>query len=495
MEHLLAAVDLGSNSFRLSIGRVSVQNGVKHIYQIDRLKETVRLAAGLNAAKILDDVSIEKAIEVLHRFGERLRSFHPERVRAVATNTFRVARNVPDFLPRAEAALGFPIEVIAGREEARLIYTGVSHTLPASIDKRLVIDIGGGSTEVIIGKGDEPLLISSLYMGCVSYSRQFFPDGVVDAHSMKMAEVAARRELEVITKPYRKMGWSAAFGSSGTAKALFAILKEGHLSDNGITLEGLTRLRDKIIKAGRAIPEDLPGMKVERADVLPGGLAIMRAFFDELHVDRMQTGDGALRLGVLVDLAGREEAHDRRDESVKAFMRRYQIDAKQALRVKTIALNLFTTLLPERTEQDEVRHALSWAADLHEIGLSIAQAGYHKHSAYILNNADTPGFSRVDQSAMALLALAHTGKLSKVQSWVKQREQWLAILCLRLAVLLCRRRMDMPTVPLTVSVKNTSIVVKVDKKWLANHPLTDFSLHGEEEEWSKVNFDFELIPI
>jgi len=472
-----------------------VQNGVKHIYQIDRLKETVRLAAGLNAAKILDDVSIEKAIEVLHRFGERLRSFHPERVRAVATNTFRVARNVPDFLPRAEAALGFPIEVIAGREEARLIYTGVSHTLPASIDKRLVIDIGGGSTEVIIGKGDEPLLISSLYMGCVSYSRQFFPDGVVDAHSMKMAEVAARRELEVITKPYRKMGWSAAFGSSGTAKALFAILKEGHLSDNGITLEGLTRLRDKIIKAGRAIPEDLPGMKVERADVLPGGLAIMRAFFDELHVDRMQTGDGALRLGVLVDLAGREEAHDRRDESVKAFMRRYQIDAKQALRVKTIALNLFTTLLPERTEQDEVRHALSWAADLHEIGLSIAQAGYHKHSAYILNNADMPGFSRVDQSAMALLALAHTGKLSKVQSWVKQREQWLAILCLRLAVLLCRRRMDMPTVPLTVSVKNTSIVVKVDKKWLANHPLTDFSLHGEEEEWSKVNFDFELIPI
>ena len=495
MEHLLAAVDLGSNSFRLSIGRVSVQNGVKHIYQIDRLKETVRLAAGLNAAKILDDVSIEKAIEVLHRFGERLRSFHPERVRAVATNTFRVARNVPDFLPRAEAALGFPIEVIAGREEARLIYTGVSHTLPASIDKRLVIDIGGGSTEVIIGKGDEPLLISSLYMGCVSYSRQFFPDGVVDAHSMKMAEVAARRELEVITKPYRKMGWSAAFGSSGTAKALFAILKEGHLSDNGITLEGLTRLRDKIIKAGRAIPEDLPGMKVERADVLPGGLAIMRAFFDELHVDRMQTGDGALRLGVLVDLAGREEARDRRDESVKAFMRRYQIDAKQALRVKTIALNLFTTLLPERTEQDEVRHALSWAADLHEIGLSIAQAGYHKHSAYILNNADMPGFSRVDQSAMALLALAHTGKLSKVQSWVKQREQWLAILCLRLAVLLCRRRMDMPTVPLTVSVKNTSIVVKVDKKWLANHPLTDFSLHGEEEEWSKVNFDFELIPI
>jgi exopolyphosphatase/guanosine-5'-triphosphate,3'-diphosphate pyrophosphatase len=227
MEHLLAAVDLGSNSFRLSIGRVAEQNGAKHIYQIDRLKETVRLAAGLNSAKILNDESVERAIEVLKRFGERLRSFHPDRVRAVATNTFRVARNVADFLPRAEAALGFPIEVIAGREEARLIYSGVSHTLPISTDRRLVIDIGGGSTEIIIGRGDEPLLTSSLYMGCVSYSRKFFPEGVIDVYSMKQAELAARREIEVITKPYRKMGWDAAFGSSGTAKALYAILTEG----------------------------------------------------------------------------------------------------------------------------------------------------------------------------------------------------------------------------------------------------------------------------
>ena len=203
MEHLLAAVDLGSNSFRLSIGRVVEQNGAKHIYQIDRLKETVRLAAGLNPDKTLTSEAIERAIEVLQRFGERLRSFHPDRVRAVATNTFRVARNVADFLPRAEAALGFPIEVIAGREEARLIYSGVSYTLPNTDEKRLVIDIGGGSTEVIIGKGDEPVLMSSLYMGCVSFSRRFFPDGIVDAYNMNMAEVAARREIEVITKPYR----------------------------------------------------------------------------------------------------------------------------------------------------------------------------------------------------------------------------------------------------------------------------------------------------
>jgi exopolyphosphatase/guanosine-5'-triphosphate,3'-diphosphate pyrophosphatase len=495
MEQLLAAVDLGSNSFRLSIGRVAEQNGVKHIYQIDILKETVRLAAGLDASKILNDESIERAIEVLSRLSERLRSFHPDRVRAVATNTFRVARNVPDFLPRAEAALGFPIEVIAGREEARLIYAGVSHTLPVSDEKRLVIDIGGGSTEVIIGKGDEPILMNSLYMGCVSYSRKFFPDGSVDNYAMKLAEVAARREIEVITKPYRKMGWDTALGSSGTAKALYAILTDSRLSTGGITREGLERLKTKIIRTGRVIPDELPGIKMERADVLTGGLAIMSAFFDEMKVDIMQPGEGALRLGVLVDMAGREESHDRRDVSVIAFMRRYQVDLRQATRVKRMALSLFDSLYPEKSPQDELRHTLSWAADLHEVGVSIAQAGYHKHSAYILNNADMPGFSRVDQSQLGLFVLAHTGKLSKAQSLVKTRDQWLTILCLRMAVLLSRRREDIAKLPVSISVKGTSIVARVDKKWLSTHPLTDFSLHGEETEWDKVSFDFELIPI
>jgi exopolyphosphatase/guanosine-5'-triphosphate,3'-diphosphate pyrophosphatase len=248
MDQLLAAVDLGSNSFRLSIGRIVQQDGTPQIYQIDRLKETVRLAAGLDSEKRLDE-AIDRAIAVLERFGDRLRSFHPNRVRAVATNTFRVARNTRDFLPRAEAALGFPIEVIAGREEARLIFSGVVHTLPPSPNKRLVIDIGGGSTEVIIGKGHEPSLMSSLYMGCVSYSRQFFSDGVVDAHQMKQAELAARREIEVIAKQYRKMGWKEAYGSSGTAKALFAILTECRFSDRGITRAGLNKLKDRIIRS------------------------------------------------------------------------------------------------------------------------------------------------------------------------------------------------------------------------------------------------------
>jgi len=493
MDHLLAAVDLGSNSFRLSIGRVINQDGAAQIYQIDRLKETVRLAAGLDPSKHLGEDAIERAIAVLERFGERLRSFHPNRVRAVATNTFRVARNTPDFLPRAQAALGFPIEVIAGREEARLIFSGVAHTLTPSSSRRLVIDIGGGSTEIIIGKGFEPSLMSSLYMGCVSYSRQFFPDGVVDAHQMKLAELAARRELEVIAKQYRKTGWKEAYGSSGTAKALYAILTEGGMSSRGITRAGLARLRERIIRAGRVIPEELPGIKVERADVLPGGLAIMSAAFDELGIDIMRPGDGALRLGVLYDLLGRDAAHDKRDESVSLFMKRYHVDAAQARRVRQAALAFLDELLPADAGRQDLAHALGWAADLHEIGLSIAHNTYHKHTAYVLENADMPGFSHADQSLLALLALGHQGKLGKLQSLVHSREQWLAILCLRLAVLLFRRREDQERLPLSVSVKDYSIVVTVDRDWLGAHPLTDFTLRTEESEWRKVGFSFELL--
>lgn len=494
MDHLLAAVDLGSNSFRLSIGRVVQQDGGAQIYQIDRLKETVRLAAGLDANKQLRPDAIERAVAVLERFGERLRSFHPNRVRAVATNTFRVARNTKDFMPLAEAALGFPIEVIAGREEARLIYLGVMHTLPPSPNKRLVIDIGGGSTEVIIGKGFEPTLMSSLYMGCVSYSRQFFGDGVVDARQMKLAELAARREIEVIAKQYRKTGWKEAYGSSGTAKALYAILGECGFSRTGITRAGMNKLKDRIIRSGRVIPSELPGIKLERADVLPGGLAIMGALFDELGIDVMHTGDGALRLGVLYDLLGRDDRHDKRDESVRQFMKRYHVDANQARRVREAALAFFDELLPQDSdESDELRRAVGWAADLHEVGQSIAHNTYHKHTAYVLENADMPGFSQADQQLLALLALGHQGKLVKLENLVRQRSHWIAILCLRLAALLFRRREDVSPLPLRVSVRDQSIVVRVDAGWLAGHPLTDFTLRAEESEWRKVGFSFELL--
>ncbi|MNS81251.1 Exopolyphosphatase [compost metagenome] len=310
---------------------------------------------------------------------------------------------------------------------------------------------------------------------------------------MKQAELAARREIEVIAKQYRKMGWKEAYGSSGTAKALFAILTESRFSDRGITRAGLAKLKDRIVRSGRVIPSELPGIKIERSDVLPGGLAIMSALFDELGIDVMHTGDGALRLGVLYDLLGRDDEHDKRDESVRQFMKRYHVDVNQARRVRHAALTLFDAMFPEGQERAELRPALGWAADLHEVGVSIAHNAYHKHTAYVLENADMPGFSRADQQLLALLALGHQGKLTKLEPLIRTRAQWKAILSLRLAVLLFRRRGEIEPLPLTASVRESSIVVRVNRDWLTQHPLSDFTLRAEEAEWNKVGFSFELL--
>lgn len=493
MDHLLAAVDLGSNSFRLSIGRVVQQDGNAQIYAIDRLKESVRLAAGLNNDKVIEDEAIQRAITVLKRFGERLQGFHPNRVRAVATNTFRIARNVDQILPLAEEALGFPIEVISGQEEARLIFSGITNELPPSGNNRLMIDIGGGSTEVIIGRGFQPLHTSSLYMGCVSYTRRFFPDGIITEARMQEAQIAARRELEAISKRYRKTGWQEAYGSSGTAKGLIAVLQEGGMSKKGITLEGLEKLKDKLIRDGKVIMSELPGLKHDRSLVLAGGLAIMMAAFKELKIKAMGPGEGALRVGVLYDLLGRDSDHDKRHETVRQFIKRYHVDVRQSARVKRAAMNFFKQLeLPDNTEVQDLERTLGWAADLHEVGISIAHAEYHKHSAYILQHADMPGFSNDDQFLLARLALGHHGKLSKFPTQEPTRNRWLTLLCLRLAVLLARRREDHEQLPIAISVKGNDVRVKVDKNWLATHPLSEYSLLGEQEEWNKGEFNFEL---
>jgi exopolyphosphatase/guanosine-5'-triphosphate,3'-diphosphate pyrophosphatase len=493
MDHLLAAVDLGSNSFRLSIGRVIEHDGIAQIYAIDRLKESVRLAAGLDGGKYLDDASIARAITVLKRFGERLEGFHPNRVRAVATNTFRVARNTPDILPRAEAALGFPIEVISGHEEARLIFSGVINELRPSENRRLVIDIGGGSTEIIIGKGYEPLHLASLYMGCVSYSQRFFPDGRITAQRMAQATLAAQQELQGIARQYRKTGWQEAYGSSGTAKGLYAVLTGTGMARHGITLEGMRRLEAKLVGDGRVVIDELAGLKEERAPVLAGGLTIMMAAFQELGIDTMAPGDGALRVGVLYDLLGRDSKHDKRDETIRQFIKRYHVDTKQSARVKALALHFFEQAgLPEGPAKQDLARTLAWAADMHEIGFSIAHADYHKHGAYMLGHADMPGFSNDDQTLLAMLVMGHQGKLNKLRSHEPAREKWIALLCLRLAVLLLRRRENLAAVPVRLDVNGDTIRVHAQASWLARHALTEYSLQGEMREWNKTRFTFEL---
>ncbi|HEX5126917.1 MAG TPA: exopolyphosphatase [Rhodocyclaceae bacterium] len=495
---LIAAVDLGSNSFRLMVGRVVDDQ----IYELDNLKESVRLAAGLGADKMLDTAAQTRGLDALRRFNERLRGFAPDAVRAVATNTLRVAKNSPEFLVQAEEALGFPIEVIAGREEARLIYVGVAHTLPDPGLQQLVVDIGGGSTEFIIGRNFEPLQLESLYMGCVSYSLRFFPDGSITRHGMHEAVVAARQELQTIVHAYRATGWELAVGSSGSARAICDVLELNGLSPVGITYEGMEKLHSAMIKAGHIDRINLTGLKSDRLPVFTGGFAIMYALFKEFDIDRMVFSDGALRLGVLYDLLGRYHRHDLRDATVHAFVRRYQVDAPQARRVANTALGLLAQVLPEcAATEDNDRRFLDWAALLHEIGLSVAHSSYHKHTAYILANADMPGFSRMDQGRLARLALAHRGKLERVQAMDPNSRDWILILCLRLAVIVHRAREERDALPLRIEADKRSekrggdkrgFVAIASHEWLQNSPLTTAALQDEEQQWARLGKSFRL---
>ena len=487
----IAAVDLGSNSFRLQIGRVVGDQ----IYPMDSLKEPVRLAAGLTTEKTLDDASQQRALAALDRFGERLRCFDRDSVRVVATNTFRVARTTSGFMQSAEEALGFPIEVIGGREEARLIYVGVAHSLPATSRKRLVIDIGGGSTELIIGRGVEPGPMESLYMGCVSYSMRYFPGGKVDKRWFRDAELAAAREIEKISVAYRNVGWDEAIGSSGTARAIADILELNGFNPggvDGITREGLETLRWRLIRAGSAERLNLLGLPRDRLPVLAGGLAIMCAAFTQLEIERMKYAEGALRLGVLYDLLGRFHHRDMRETTVRQFMSRYQVDPKHASRVCKTATSVFQELFGAAAlGSDESLHVLKWAAQLHEIGISIAHSGFHKHGAYIIGSADMPGFSRRDQSRLAQLILGHRGKLEKVAGF-DDDSGWHVLFCLRLAVAFHRGRNNDALPRFRVRFDDDGYRVEMPADWATENPLSAAVLGDEALAWQRIGIGFRI---
>jgi exopolyphosphatase / guanosine-5'-triphosphate,3'-diphosphate pyrophosphatase len=485
---LLAAVDLGSNSFHLQVGRVV--DG--QIYALDSLREMVRLGAGLTSEKRIDRATQVRALEALERIGERLRGLPRGAVRAVGTNTLRVAKNAPQFLREARTALGFPIEVIAGREEARLIYLGAAHAMPPAAHNRLVVDIGGGSTEFIIGRGLEPLLTESLYMGCVSYSLAYFPEGRIEKSRFKKAELAARQEVAGMAGAYRSTGWHEAVGSSGTARALESILRENGYAEEGITRHGLDRLRSQLIKQERADPDRIAGLSKDRAAVIPGGLAIMLAAFDELGIERMAVSEGALRHGVLYDLLGRVQHHDMREATVTQFMRRYHVDSAQAERVRSLALRIFDSLGAEQRELEAERLLLDWAARLAEIGLSVAHAQYHKHSAYILSNADMPGFSRMEQQRLARIVLAHRGKLAKIQDEGLDGSDWALVFALRIAALALRNRIDARFPLLRVAGDEAGYVLDLPQAWLEENPLAAAALDTEVGYWKAVGMKFSV---
>lgn len=476
-----AAVDLGSNSFHL----VVVREEEHGLHVIDRQREMVRLASGLNKKNRITRAASERALECLARFGQRLRGLDSENVRIVGTNALRKAKNSGGFIGLAENALGYSIDIISGVEEARLIYLGVAQTLQGDRGRRMVVDIGGGSTEIIVGDKSNPIYLESLYMGCVSSSEQFFPDGRYTRKRMLKAILNASLELEPCISRLKALKVKDIIGTSGTARAIERVVREEGWSETGITHQSLEKLVEAIIDAGHLDNLTLAGLSNDRQPVFAGGVAVMLAIFKSLKIDFMRISDGALREGVLHDLIGRVRFTDMRASTVIDLMNRHHIDNDQAARVRKTALMLFDQVKHQRLLKRE-RRLLDWAAQLHEIGLMIAHNQYHKHGGYVLHNMDLPGFSRQEQSALSILVRLHRRKFipSLIHDNIYVRSEALSLLIrlLRIAVLINRGRalIDMPQ--LTVRLDSAlNMQLEFAQGWLVDHPLTVADLEQEVE--------------
>ncbi|MGH8290228.1 MAG: exopolyphosphatase [Steroidobacteraceae bacterium] len=478
---VLAAVDLGSNSFHLVVARYS--HG--QLVIIDRLREMVRLAAGVAENGRIDKDAAALALACLQRFGQRLRDMRADSVRVVGTNALRLAHRKQAFLERAREALGHPIQIISGMEEARLIYAGVAHTMPSEPGKRLVADIGGGSTELIIGEGLIPLELESLQMGCVSLSERYFRDGKISAKRIAAARMAARLELEPVQAAFKRRGWDRSAGSSGTVRAIGESIRELDNQAVAITPAGLELVIDYLVQAGHVRELKLAPLTEDRRPVFPGGIAILAEIVAGLGIKEMRIADGAMREGLLYDMVGRYTAEDARDRTVRGMQQRYHVDFAQAERVEATAFDFLGQIREVWKLQGDppAELVLKWASRLHEIGLDVSHSGYHRHGAYLLENADMPGFSREEQRLLARVVGGHRRKLEfegleeLVPPWDRNAIQLIVIL--RLAVLLNRGRSPAALPPIEMSATPKSLEVLFPARWLKDHPLTSADLQQE----------------
>jgi exopolyphosphatase/guanosine-5'-triphosphate,3'-diphosphate pyrophosphatase len=482
---LLAAIDLGSNSFRLEIGRY--EDG--QIHRTEYLKETVRQGNGLDEARNLTPEAMQRGWDCLARFGERLAGFRKAQVRAVATQTLREARNREAFLARGHEVLGFPIDVVSGREEARLIYQGVAHLLPQSDERRLVVDIGGRSTELILGRQLDATMVESYRVGSVGWSMKYFPQGEFTPRAFEEAEVAAKAVLEEAELAYGPGHWDVAYGSSGTIGAVGDVLvAEGR--DGAITRGGLAWLRENLLAARSADKVRLEGLKEDRRAVIGGGISILQAVFDLLQVNEMRAAQGALRHGVLYDLLDRQQGDtDVRSATVGRLSRKFGADAVQAQRVGRVASQLLRQLRRNSdAAEDLARHErkLGWAAQLHEIGSRISHSDYHKHGAYILDNADAPGFAQPELHRLSLLVLGHRGKLRKLEADFEDALFVHQLMCLRLAVILCHARRDPDLKGLQLQGSGQSVTLGLRSDWTTAYPQSAHLLREEAVAWQKT---------
>lgn len=487
-EHQFAAIDLGSNSFHLVLAR---RNERGRLNLVDRRKEYVRLAAGLDEDNNLSIEAQERALATLRRFGERVGEVPHDNFRAVGTNTLRKARNSSDFLRRAQEALGRPIDIISGLEEARLIYRGVALDCDLK-GRRIVIDIGGGSTEIILGEGADAQLMDSLYMGCVSYTRRFFPDGKITAENFRAAELAAGRELGSVVRKYRRK-FEHAVASSGTAGAVYRVIRATGI-DEQITATSLRTLRDRLMQFDRCNEIELPEISRERAQVLPGGLSILIAVCEQLRIGVVERSDFALREGVLVEMQGRAVEEDVSEGTVERLMERFDVDVAHAERVAETALSLFDQVAVEQGWGMAQRRGLRWAAMLHEVGLFMGYSGHHKHGAYLVANGELPGFSQQQKLFVSSLIGAHRGRLSseRVSKRNTGSTPLLLIAIFRIAIRMRRRRSRkaLPDLQLSISKKTLTLCMPAD--WIESRPLTQEDLKQEANACRDVGLKLKL---
>lgn len=487
----LAAIDLGSNSFHMIVARYTLGQ----LRVVDRLRETVRMADGLDGKGGLSQAARERALDCLSRFGQRIRDVPSTRVRALATNTVRQLSDPQGFLVPAEAALGKPIEVVSGREEARLIYLGVAHAQPPKPGQlRLVIDIGGGSTEFIIGRGMEPLERESLQAGCIASTRRFFPGGKLSKKRWKEALTEIAAEFQQFAGQYRALGWQEAIGSSGTNKAIGEICAAMKLTKGAVTAEALPQVRDRLLQAERIDAIDLPGLSSDRRPIIAGGVLVLEAAFEALGLQRLMVSKAAMREGILYDMLGRGSDNDPRDLSVAALTQRYGIDEVQAARVEATALRLHQQVAEAwKLDNDDAR-MLGWAARLHEIGLAIAHSQYHAHGAYVLENSDIAGFSRQEQQVLAALVRTHRRNIPKTAFDALPDRLLLSArrkaALLRLAVLLHRAHEAAPIPRLEAAADGDELRLVVDRRWIEARPLLKSDLVGEPEDMQGLGIAF-----
>lgn len=490
----VAAVDLGSNSFHMIV--CNLNNG--KLQTVDRLKEMVRLAAGLDKKNVLDQDTQKRALACLERFGQRIRDFPPDSVRIVGTSTLRNAKNAQQFVEKAEKALNHPIHIISGIEEARLIYQGVAHSVGNTADLRLVVDIGGGSTEYIIGKEDTPIKKESLTMGCVSVSNRFFAQGKLSKNAFNKAILFAEQQLEPFQKKFHHKNWDQAIGSSGTLRSIDKVLQAKNWSNNGITMTGLEHLASHIKHCSHVNELNLPELDAERLPVFPGGVAITYATFKNLDIEQMSVSDGALREGLIQDLLGRIYDHDIRSETVESLADRYHTDKQHAARIKQTVNTMLGQLSADccLSNKQEVAQFLDWAGDLHEIGHDIAHNQYYKHSAYIIEHGDLAGFTNQDQILLATIIRSHRRKFSRSR-FNELPAPWNTLapfltIILRLAVVLRRNRQEHELPPFNISIIKSKIELRFPGNWLLSSPLTHADLIQEAGYLKPAGFKLEF---